>query len=67
MPANHSITNVLSPNFSKRTFNVRSSKHIVYKTPVLCMLLKVRKMCVNERAKNMHYSIYTFNMRLTYV
>ena len=34
-----------------------------YKTPVLRMLLDVRKTCINERTVNMRYSIYTFTMR----
>ena len=40
---------------------------MVYKTPVLCMLLKVRETHVNERTLNMGYSIYMFTMRLMYV
>ena len=63
----HITTHAIKLFFSKRTFNARSSKHMFYKTPILCMLLNVRKTCVNERSWNMSYSIYTFTIRLTYV
>ena len=56
-------TNALKLFFSKRTFNARSGKCMFYKTPVLCMLLNVRKPCIKERTLNMRYSIYTFTMR----
>ena len=49
--------------FSKLTFNARSGKRMFYKTPVLHMLLDVRKTCVNKRTSNMRYSIYRFTMR----
>ena len=44
-------------------FNARSGKRMFYKTPVLRMLLHVRKTCVNERMLNMRYPIDTFTMR----
>ena len=63
----HITTHALKKFSSKRMFNARSGKRMFYKTPVLRILLNVRKTCVNERPLNMRYSIYTLTMRKTYV
>ena len=49
----------------KRTFDACSGKRLLYKAPILCMLLNVCTMCVNERMLNIRYLIHTFTMRLT--
>ena len=42
------FTHALRYFFSKRTFNTRSGKRMLYKRPILRTLLDVRKTCVNR-------------------
>ena len=49
-------------------FTARSGKRMFYKTPVLRMLLDIRKMCVIERTFNVLLDFHVYralNIRLT--